>query len=137
MDDKSHVSMGFTLCPVCAFKNECDTVLLDKRLKATLSRETFTGWKMCEAHEKLRNEYIALIGCDYDKSTKDARGNITLEGAYRTGDVVHIRRDAFRAIIKGHDDFEGDFMFIDPNAIEKLKEIAPHEQESTDVQRLQ
>ena len=87
---KSHVGMGFSLCPVCGTKHD-EVVLLDKSLRNSLDKDNFMGWALCPEHERLRAEgYIALI-----EVRNEPKG---LKDADRTGAIAHIRAEAWPRI---------------------------------------
>ncbi len=86
--NKSHVGMGHALCPVCGVKHD-ETVLLDTRLKPTLTDNMFTGWALCPAHEALRNEFLVLVECS---NNPPEGATIGPEDAVRTGNIYHVRR---------------------------------------------
>lgn len=81
---KSHVSMEQHQCPVCGETHNTGTILLHKKLKATLEQYTVTGQSFCPEHQKLKDEgYIALI--EIDNKT-------------RTGSLAHVRATAWSNI---------------------------------------
>lgn len=88
MTEKSHVSMGFVVCPVCGCEHS-ETVLLDKRLRDVLDPRTFTGYSLCPEHQKLKDDgYIALVEVD----SPDVKNSL------RTGQVAHIRASVWPEI---------------------------------------
>ena len=93
-ENKSHVGMGHALCPVCGTKHD-ENILIDKRLKPTLERDNFTGWKLCPEHEALRSEFLALVECS---NTPPPGKNIQPEDAVRTGNICHMRRSVANQI---------------------------------------
>ena len=96
MTKKSHVSTEQRVCVVCGKTYDTNTILLDTRLRDSMERHTVTGFGMCPDHEKLRDDgYIALVGADEAKSEFLPNGNVKPEGAYRTGLVAHLKREAF------------------------------------------
>lgn len=87
---KSHVGMGYEVCPVCGQKHT-ETVLLDTELKESLERETCTGFSLCEEHRKLFEQgYIALIELDKRPTNSDTTG---LEFNNRTGRFAHVKKE--------------------------------------------
>ncbi len=92
--EKSHVGMGYEICPIC-HKEHTETVLLDKMLKNTLTNHMFTGFSLCEEHLKLyKDGYIALVAFDESKSKRP----INIENAYLTGHTAHIKKEAYQKI---------------------------------------
>ena len=82
-------------------------VLLDERLRPTLERRNFVGWKLCDEHEKLWEEgYIALIEC--------------------TGQIAHVRREAWPNIFSVPAP-NGPVVFVQEGVIERLHALTPKE----------
>jgi hypothetical protein len=100
MSDKSHVSMERRVCLVCAAPYETGAILLDTRLRASLKRQTTTGWGLCPEHRELHeNGFVALIECDPEKSGNPAAGaRVKPDEAYRTGAVAHMKREVFSQV---------------------------------------
>jgi hypothetical protein len=114
---KSHVGMGFSLCPVCGIKHD-EVVLLDRRLKETLEHENFMGWAMCPEHEKLRADgYIALIEVKGEPEGKTA--NLSTVG--RTGMIAHVKGEVFTHIFQSPPPEQG-IGFVPEGFIAKLQE---------------
>jgi len=94
MTDKSYVGMGQSICPVCTKKHN-EVLLIDKRLKETLTKDEHMGFELCEEHKKLYDDnYICLVGIDENKSTQP----YDIASVYRTGTFAHIRKEAFAKI---------------------------------------
>lgn len=92
MTEKSHVGMGHEICPVCGNKRT-ETVLFDRRLKDTLEKENLTGVSLCPDHQKLADEgMIALV------VTTSEPVDLGNSFQLRTGDLVHIKREAWSNI---------------------------------------
>lgn len=116
MSDKSHVGMGYSVCPVCGTQHD-EVVLLDRRLKPTLESRQAVGWAFCPEHAKLKADgYVALIECN--NSPKD------LNDADRTGQVAHVRATAF-ANIFNRPAPAGGICFVEVGVIDKLKGMVP------------
>lgn len=82
MTEKSHVGMGYKVCPVCHTKHD-EVVLLDKRLRNTLERDNMMGYALCPEHEAMSGEYLALV---------EMTGSYKDRTAAFTGNVAHVRR---------------------------------------------
>lgn len=94
MSDKSHVGMGHNMCPVCGTRNN-ETVLLDRRLKPTLSRDNFTGWALCPEHQaQADNGFVFLIELKSEPTGKSLESTWPL----RTGLHIAIRREVAESI---------------------------------------
>ena len=62
MNEKSHVSLEQHVCLVCGVKYDTSSILLDKRLRASLEHHTTTGWGLCDEHQKPSNDgFVALV----------------------------------------------------------------------------
>lgn len=124
---KSYVSMEQHVCVVCGKAYDTGSILINKRLRNSLERTTVTGMGMCPEHQRLRDEgYIAVVACDEKKSEKNPDGTLKPEKACRTGDVAHVKREAFSRIFNVPAP-DGGVMFCEPQVIEILKEIQQRE----------
>lgn len=109
---KSHVGMGFHLCPVCGHKHD-EVVLLDRGLRNSLEKENFLGWSLCPEHQKLfDDDFIALI------ETRNSSNN--LKDADRTGNLAHVRADAFIQVF-GQTPPPGKLVFVEEGVLAKLE----------------
>lgn len=90
MSDKSHVGMGVYRCPVCLEKTD-EVLLFNTKLRNTLERENFVGFKMCEEHNKKLHEegYLALI------ETSSPVAPTSLTDQYRTGNYALIKENVY------------------------------------------
>ena len=122
MNDKSHVSMEQKICPICGVQHEHDCgVLLDKRLKQSMERFTTTGYGLCEEHSKLHQDgFIALVVIDESKSEFE-NGNLKPDKAFRTGEVLHLKREVAKDIFSDFEHVEMEFIYIDSEAANKIK----------------
>ncbi len=116
---KSHVGLGYYYCPVCLEITD-EVVLLDKRLKNTLEKDNFMGWKPCSVHEQQFNEgYIALIETTSNNPSQ-------LNDKERTDNFAMIRKEAFDQIFNIATTSK--IVFIDPEAFKQLQEMATNNQ---------
>ena len=114
MTEKSYVGMAHEVCPVCCTEHT-PSVLIDKRLKPTLSQHEFSGWSMCAEHQKLKDDgYIALVVCTGEPKS--------LAEADRTGDIIHIRASAWDVAFNTPVPPKG-LAFIDQDAFAKLRAL--------------
>ena len=68
MTEKSHVSIQQEQCPICLEMHE-PGILLDRRMRDSLERVTFTGHSPCPTcKEKLDDGFVALIEIDQSPS---------------------------------------------------------------------
>lgn len=123
MNDKSHVSLEQRICQVCGAAFDTGSVLLDKRLRASMESRTTTGWGLCPEHQKMFAEgFIALIEFDPLRSGQPKDGmRLNAEKAFRTGRIAHIKRSAFNAVFNVAIDAHQACVFIEPGIIERLQ----------------
>ena len=127
MDDKSHVSLEQRVCLVCGAPFDTGSLLLDKRLRASMKRHTTTGWGLCPEHQKLFDDgFVALVECDPERSGSPADGRMKPEQAYRTGRVAHLRRTAFAEVFNTPITAEQACVFVEPGVLDQLQAmVAP------------
>jgi len=117
--EKSYVSIEQKICPICLKKFESNAILIDRRMRNSMERNTITGYEICpECKKKLDNGYMALIVSDPSKS-KVTNGKSKIEDAYRTGEILWIKRDVFNKIF--NTDEKRPFVFCDEELPKKLK----------------
>ena len=130
MSKKSHVSMEQQVCIVCCETLDTGAILLDRRLRDSLEPHTTTGFGMCDqCAAKKAEDYVAIIAVDPAQSEYLLNGNISSEGAYRTGKVVHMRSPAFRQIL-GQEPPEGMVIFAPDDLVNQLIEMTQQQEES-------
>lgn len=123
MSDKSYVSMEQQVCMVCGKTYDTGTILLDRRLKESMEGHTVTGMGLCpEDEQKYKEGYLALVEINPSKS-KEHKGKIKPEDAYRTGVVVHIRRTVARKILNIPIADDLPVAFIPPEVTAMLQEM--------------
>ena len=128
MNDKSHVSLEQHACLVCGTAYDTGSILLDKRLRASLQRHTTTGWGLCAEHQKLSDDgFVALVECDPQRSGKVSGGDrLKPEQAYRTGQLAHLKRDLFATVFNVLIAADQACVFVEPGVIEQLQTmVAP------------
>lgn len=114
MKEKSHVGMAYHMCPVCTAQHD-PVVLIDTRLKPTLTSHEFAGWSMCPEHQKLKDDgFIALVVVTNTQQP-------TLENAKRTGYLAHVKAEAWPRIFNTPVPDKG-LAFIDADAFATLQE---------------
>jgi hypothetical protein len=124
--EKSHVTMERLMCIVCGKEFDSGNLLLDTRMRKQFDKHTTTGYGLCEEHKKLHEDgYLALIVCDESKS-KPVGDGLKNEDAHRTGEIIHIRRTAFKKIFTGvsAEAINGAVMFLSSETAEQLKQIS-------------
>jgi hypothetical protein len=123
MNDKSHVSLEQRVCQVCGATFDTGSLLLDKRLRASMERRTTTGWGLCPEHQSMFSAgFIALIEFDPLRSGKPKDGvRLNSEEAFRTGRLAHIKRSAFHAVFSVEIDDDQACVFVEPGIIDRLQ----------------
>lgn len=95
--EKSYVTMEQQMCKVCGKEYDTGNILMDEKCRDRFETKTTTGYGLCDEHKKKFDEgYIAIVICD-DKLSKVNKDDATLkpEDAYRTGEIIHIKREVF------------------------------------------
>jgi hypothetical protein len=119
---KSFTSMEQKVCLVTGKTYDSGNLLIAKNLNQKLDMRTTTGWGYCpEVQEKLDQGYVALVGADMSKSELQDNGNVSPEDAYRTGDVIYMRREAAKRILNFKDGL--DMSFIDTDVVKFLEKL--------------
>lgn len=123
MTEKSHVSLEQHVCLVCGIAYETGSVLLDRRLRASLMRYTTTGWGLCAEHQPLFSAgFVALVECDPQRSGMPLSGDhVKPEQVYRTGRLVHLKREVFAAVFDTPIAADQAVVFVEPGVIERLQ----------------
>ena len=125
--EKSHVGMSAKICPVTGKQWEDGAILLDTRLKKSLDRINLTGYEICpEVKKQLDKGFLALVVIDASKSDFLANDNLKPEGAYKTGEIIYVRRAVANGIFS-IDTSKHDFTYISENAAIKIKKMMPEE----------
>jgi hypothetical protein len=112
--------MEQNLCQVCGHPFDTGAILLNRTLRQTLDMHTVTGWGLCK-DDKARYEqgFVALVECDPAKSNivanKSGPGD-----AYRTGKLIHVKREAFQGIFQRP--APGPLAFVEPGVIDQIIE---------------
>ncbi|HBR2750777.1 TPA: ATPase [Klebsiella aerogenes] len=128
MNDKSHVSLEQHLCLVCGVAFDTGTILLDKRLRASMEQHTATGWGLCPEHQKLSDDgFVALVECDPQRSVSPAAsGRVKPEQANRTGRLAHLKREVFAKVFNAPVAADQPCVFVEPGVIEQLQAMVAH-----------
>lgn len=123
MNDKSHVSLEQRVCLVCGVRFDTGSLLLDRRLRASLAHHTTTGWGLCAEHQKLAdNGFLALVECDPQRSGPlSSVGGMEPGQAYRTGRLAHLKREAFAWVFNVPIAVDQLVVFVEPGVIDRLQ----------------
>ncbi|MCW0386272.1 hypothetical protein NB722_000811 [Xanthomonas sacchari] len=129
MNEKSHVSLEQHVCLVCGSAFETGSLLLDKRLRASMERHTRTGWGLCPEHRKFADDgFVALIECDPERSALATNAErLKPEHAYRTGHVAHLRREVFAKLFDVPLESCQDCVFVEVGLIDQLESLLKRE----------
>jgi hypothetical protein len=121
MNEKSHVSLEQRACLVCGVTYDTGSILLDKRLRASMEHYTTTGWGLCAEHQKLSDDgFVALVECDPQRSGSPG-DRLKPEQAYRTGRLAHLKRGVFATVFNVPVAADQAFVFVEPGVIERLE----------------
>ena len=119
--EKSHVGMAHHVCPVCGTEYD-PVVLLDRRLRNTLTSHEFAGWQMCPEHQQLCHDgFTALVEVTNQPQS--------LADADRTGRIAHVRNTVWAQIFDMPLPDKG-LAFVHPEAFAMLeaKHQAAHDE---------
>lgn len=113
--DKSYVTLEQQICPCCGKTHDTGAILMDMRVRKTFERHTVTGWSLCsECTAKNKEGYINLVVCDINKGS-----GVNPDQVWRTGEIIHIKREAFGRIFNCA--APKSFAWIDIDSAEKIK----------------
>lgn len=126
--DKNYVKMATHVCPVCGVHHKDDTeILLDRRLKE-IKGDPVTGYGLCKEHKDLFEDgYIALVVADPKLSDMSDDDSLKIENAYRTGEVAHMKREAFEANFETKVPETQEMAYIDPEVFKIIQEAASND----------
>ncbi|MCE7949615.1 MAG: ATPase [Xanthomonadales bacterium PRO7] len=122
---KSHVSLEQNVCVICGTTFDTGSILLDKRLRASMERHTTTGWGLCPEHQKLSDDgFVALVECDPQRSGSTSNAaRMRPEHAYRTGRLAHLKRDVCTKVFNVAIAADQSCVFVEPGVIERLQKM--------------
>ncbi len=121
MNEKSHVSLEQHVCLVCGVAYDTGSILLDKRLRASMEHYTTTGWGLCAEHQKLSDDgFVALVECHAQRSGPPG-GRLKPEQAYPTGRLAHLKRGVFATVFNVPVAADQACVFVEPGVIERLE----------------
>lgn len=122
MGEKSYVTMEQKVCPICGKTFDTGALLLDRRLRNTFERNTVTGLDLCPEHTALHKDgFVALVAVDESKSERMPNGNLQPEGAWRTGKIAHLKREAWDRVFNcPAPDARLPFVYCDDDTVELL-----------------
>ena len=115
MSEKSHVGIGFHVCPVCG-KEHDEVVLLDNRLKDSLKPRNFVGFELCPEDKEKSKDFMALI----EVSNMPEHDTMQIQEANRTGKIAHVRRSVLPLLVNVEVPADQDMMFVQEGVIDEL-----------------
>lgn len=131
MSDKSHVGMGFLVCPVTGYKHS-ESILLDEQMKKTLDKDNFLGYAYCpEVAEKIADGYVCLIEVKNTNpdDTEAVETKLSLQSADRTGTYVFVKKELAQDMF-GIEEAD-EIQFVSPEVVTFLNDLKA-KQEDTD-----
>lgn len=127
--EKSFVTMEQKMCPICGKEFDSGALLLDKRMSKKFDMKTTTGYQPCSVcQNKIDEGYIALVVADPKKSTS-TNGILKLENAYRTGEIIWMKRPVFNNMFNVSENRP--MVFIEPEVAFKLRSMIPKKKKRT------
>lgn len=131
--DNGFVAMATKQCPVCGAMHKYNTeILIHKKLRNIDEDKTFTGHGLCKEHSELFDKgYTAFVSIDLSKSTVSDDNTIKAENAYRTGRIIHIRKEVFSQLFNIEVPENLPMQFIDDEAADMLEKM--YEGNSTEI----
>lgn len=128
MPEKSYVTLEQRACKVCGCAYDTESLLIDTRLRDRFEMNTLTGWGLCPEHQKLFDDgYLAIVAVDETKSSRNENGEITPVGAWRLGEIAHLRQEmaekVFSAPMRDKNGNRHELVFCELSVIEYLKSI--------------
>lgn len=94
---KSHVGLGYTVCPVCLEKST-DEILMDKKGREQFDddKKYFLGLEFCKKHQERKDsDMIAIIVVRTEPTEESTFLNLD-----RTGEVFFLDKKAFTKLFK-------------------------------------
>lgn len=132
---KSYVSLEQKMCLVTGKPFDTNSLLLDKRLKDSLEKNTVTGWGISpEVREKIDAGFIALVEIDQEK-TIIKNNKILPENAYRTGVIAYLKKEVFFDIVPDAPEHL-EFIFVAEDFIPGLRKLVREEEKSEETVNL-
>jgi hypothetical protein len=110
------------VCIICGQPYDTNALLMDRRLKDSMERHTVTGYGACDEHQKLADDgYIALVGAKPSKAD-----SLRAEDTERTGELAHIKKDAFYKIFQNVELNPDKFpmVFVESDVMDALKKMS-------------
>ena len=111
MSELSHVSMAVHYCPYCQKNHPTGEILLDRRLKNSLQRETATGMSLCPSCKKVLEDQDGILIVGATRKGLDIQFD---------GSILGLKADAVRDIMGEQYITESRIVFAEPKAVKLL-----------------
>ena len=120
------VAMAEHICPICNKTHTNNTeILISKRLRSIPEDKRVTGISFCEEHQKLSDDgFVCIIGVDESKSEASSKGTLKPEGAYRTGEILHVRKTVLDSVAIKPVDTSNGYVFGGSDLIKWFVDLA-------------
>ena len=123
MTDNNYVAMEKNVCPVCGVTHTHNTgILIHRQLRDIPEDKTITGYGLCKEHDELlEKDYLAMIVIK-DPHESEKLNKVKMEDADRTGEIAHIKYEAFNYFTNCALTKETPMVFIDEKAVNIIKQ---------------
>lgn len=111
MSELSHVSMAVHYCPYCQKNHPTGDIILDRRLKRSLQRETATGMSLCPSCKKVLEDQDGILIVGATRKGLNTRFD---------GSILGLKADAVRDILGEQYITESRIVFAEPEAVKLL-----------------
>lgn len=117
---KSYVTMEQKVCLICRQTFDTNCIMLDTKMRERFEAHTITGHGQCDECIEMNNKgYVALVGANGADKDSDV---LLPEDAVYTKEYLWLKRYVAEQIIDT-DLSEWPFVYIEPDAIEKIKRV--------------
>lgn len=117
---KSHVGMETKVCQVCGIEYQTGAILLDTKLKDSLSRYTVTGYGICQEHSDTNYIHLVVVknkeGDEGDKFLSPSKAN-------RVGPILSIKRDVIGKLIPSLEGSKLPLVFITEDTYKRILDL--------------
>lgn len=121
--NKSYVGIGHNVCPVCGAEHG-EVLLIDRRMEDTLEQGMFTGFLLCPEHKaKFDEGYVALVAVNGEPPKGPLLDQYNWSTKTRTGEIVHIRREAFKQLFNIRIPDTLPMTWVEPEVVQRLKKM--------------
>jgi hypothetical protein len=114
---KSHVGMGYSLCPICYEKHD-EVVLLQQQPVAPprLEHDNFMGFDLCPKHKEQTHEFMGLVEVEGTPN-----GNLKPEDVKPTGNYAMLKRAVVDRVFNVKIAPTIPFVYVEVGVLDKLK----------------